>query len=144
MTSSGNGPRGGQPAVRRLREEIVTIEVLAGRGESGRSIARRLGVSEGAVRYHLRRRGREVHDGRKDRAFLAESAAELIDAWFAERRESQRPVNVLELYEHLVAEHGYVGSYRSVLRFVRARYPRPRIRTFRRVETPPGAQTQSD
>ena len=31
-----------------------------------------------------------------------------------------------------------------MLRFVRARYPRPRRRPFRRVETPPGAQAQVD
>jgi len=31
-----------------------------------------------------------------------------------------------------------------VLRFVRARYPKPRLRPFRRVETPPGAQAQVD
>ena len=31
-----------------------------------------------------------------------------------------------------------------MLRFVRAHYPRPRLRPFRRVETPPGAQAQVD
>jgi transposase len=130
--------------VRLRREEIVTIEVLAERGESRRSIARRLGVSEGTVRYHLRQQGEELVDGRSEKPFRAEVAAEVIAVWFEERRESSRPVNVLDLYEHLVGEHAYEGSYRSVLRFVRARYPRPRIRTYRRVETPPGAQTQTD
>jgi hypothetical protein len=33
---------------------------------------------------------------------------------------------------------------RSVERFVRAEYPRPRLRARRRVETPPGAQAQAD
>jgi transposase len=51
---------------------------------------------------------------------------------------------VLELFEHLVREHGYEGSYKSVLRYVRATYPPPRMRTYRRVETPPGAQAQTD
>jgi transposase len=60
------------------------------------------------------------------------------------RRDDSRPPNVEELYDHLVAEHGYGHSYRSVLRYVRARYPKPRIRTYRRVETPPGAQSQTD
>jgi hypothetical protein len=59
-------------------------------------------------------------------------------------RDLARPVNVQELYEHLVSEHGYEGSHPSVVRFVRARYPRPRMRTYRRVETPPGAQSQTD
>lgn len=48
------------------------------------------------------------------------------------------------LYDHLVEQHGYDGSYKSVLRFVRARYPRPKLRPYRRVETPPGAQCQVD
>lgn len=52
--------------------------------------------------------------------------------------------NLRELYEDLVATHGYEGSYNSVRRYVRAHYPRLRRRTYRRVETPPGAQTQTD
>jgi transposase len=58
--------------------------------------------------------------------------------------EPPRPTNVRALYDHLAHEHAYDGSYRSVLRFVRARYPAPRLRPFRRVETPPGAQAQAD
>lgn len=39
--------------------------------------------------------------------------------WHSERGSDKRPVNVRELYEHLAAEYGYEGSYRSVLRFAR-------------------------
>ena len=53
-------------------------------------------------------------------------------------------INVRALYDYLVHEHAYGGSYRSVLRFVRAKYPAPRLRPYRRVETPPGAQAQAD
>ena len=56
----------------------------------------------------------------------------------------QRPPSVQLLHEFLCAEYGYSGSYKSVRKFVRARYGRPPIRPFRRVETPPGAQSQSD
>ncbi len=83
------------------------------------------------MRYQRRRLAEEVEDGRKNKPFKAEAGA-------------KRPVNVQELYEHLVTEHGYDGSYQSVLRYVRREYPRPKIRTYRRVETPPGAQTQTD
>jgi transposase len=55
-----------------------------------------------------------------------------------------RPVNVRALYDWLRTEQGYAGSYKSVLRFVRGRYPKPRLRPFRRVETPAGAQAQVD
>jgi transposase len=125
------------------REEVVTIEVLAEKGTAGREIARTLGVTEGSVRYHLRRRAEGATDGRA-KPFAAESFAGAIGAWVEAHARGQRPVNTRELHEHLVAEHGYEHSYKSVLRFVRARYPRPRVRTYRRVETPPGAQSQTD
>ena len=125
-------------------EEVVTIEVLSEKGQNHCEIARTLGVSEGTVRYHLRRRAEGAEDGRRERAFQAAPVAEVIARWHEAHSESERPVNVLELYEYLVAEYGYEGSYRSVLRYVRRQYPRPKTRTYRRVETPPGAQSQTD
>jgi transposase len=129
-------------------EEIVTLQVLKQKGQSQTQIAQALGVSEGAVRYHLRRQGRE--DGRKHKPRKAAPLAQAIDHWVGQGHPGapgggpDRPVNVQALYDWLRAEHGYAGSYKSVLRFVRARYPRPRLRPFRRVETPPGAQAQVD
>jgi hypothetical protein len=124
------------------REEVVTIHVLAEKGEKKTDIARVLGVTEGTVRYHLRRVG--VEDGRKDKSFLAEICAGAIEAWYRAHEEDRRPVNVKDLYEHLLESHGYKWTYKSVLRYFRAKYPLPKIRTYRRVETPPGAQTQTD
>jgi transposase len=125
-------------------EDIVTIGVLQEKGMPGRAIARTLGVTEGAVRYHRRRQAAGASDGRRAKPFKARAVAEAIAAWIEGRREGPRPVNVRELYEHLVREQHYAGSYLSVLRFVRRHYPRPRLRTYRRVETPPGAQSQTD
>jgi transposase len=53
-------------------------------------------------------------------------------------------VNVRDLFDHLVQWNRYPGSYRSVPRFARANYPGPKVRTYRRVEAPPGAQAQTD
>jgi len=129
----------------RLRnEEIMTIQVLAQKGVAHTEVARQLGVSEGTVRYHLRRQAAGASDGRKDKPFAAEALEAVIADWMEARRDASRPVNVKELWEHLEEQCGYEGSYRSVLRYVRARYPRPRRRTYRRVETVPGAQTQTD
>jgi len=124
----------------------VTIAVLDEKGIARRAIARQLGVCEGAVRYHLRRRAEGAIDGRTRKAFKATGVKAAIDAWFAAHvaESDKRPVNVRDLYEHLLEWHGYEGSYRSVLRFVRANYGRPKIRTYRRVETAPGAQSQTD
>jgi transposase len=128
----------------RLRaEEVVTIQVLAEKGASSCAIARQLGVSEGTVRYHLRRAAAGAEDGRKRQVRRAAACHEAIGQWI-EAHGGARPANVRELYEHLQTEHAYGGSYNSVRRYVRERYGVPRIRTYRRIETPPGAQTQTD
>jgi transposase len=129
-------------------EEIVTLQVLKRKGQSNTQIAQTLGVSEGAIRYHLRRHGQP--DGRQDKPRKAAPLAEVIDHWIFGRQpavrdgEPLRPANIRALFDWLAQEHAYAGSYKSVLRFVRDRYPRPRLRPFRRVETPAGAQAQVD
>jgi transposase len=129
-------------------EEIVTLQVLKSKGQSNTQIAHTLGVSEGTVRYHLRRQGRP--DGRQGKPQKAAPLAEVIDHWVGTHQPAGRdgpplrPVNIRSLFDWLAREHAYSGSYKSVLRFIRGRYPRPRLRPFRRVETPPGAQAQVD
>ena len=130
------------------REQIVTIEVLQQRGQSQRQTARILGVSEGAVRYHLRRARDGAADGRQKPSRIEQlGLVEAVAHWWQAQAEilgQERPPSVLPLHEFLRAEYGYNGSYKSVRKFVRARYGRPPLRPFRRVETPAGAQTQSD
>jgi transposase len=130
-------------------EEIVTLRVLKGSGQSNRQIARTLQVSEGSVRYHLSRQDKP--DGRHNKPRKAEAVADAIDFFlrcrqgpFAPAEQPVRPANIKGLFEWLRGEHHYQGSYKSVLRYVRAKYPRPRQRPFRRVETPPAAQAQVD
>jgi transposase len=129
---------------RRLRrEEVMAIGVLAERGCSKRAIAQQLGVDEKAVRYRLARLASGAPDGRAGKPFAAEPWREPIAHWM-EAAAAGRGVNLQALYEWLVAEHGYAGSYKAVQRFVRAHHPKPRLRVRRRVETPPGAQGQAD
>ena len=66
------GRAGGSGMPCRLRaEEVVTIRVLAEKGASHCAIGRTLGVSEGTVRYHLRRAAAGAEDGRRhDKATL--------------------------------------------------------------------------
>src|SRR3990172_8344996 len=119
----GRGP----PMPRHLRREgIVTSKVLSEKGENHGQVARLLGVREGTVRDHLRRAAFGAIEGRCQKPFRAEAIA----AWVKEHDEAARPVYVRDLYEHLVAEHGYPGSYNSVVRLVRSRDSRPRIRTY--------------
>src|SRR3954454_9321940 len=142
------GPLGGSTLATLTREQIVTIEVLQQRGQSQRQTARILGVSEGAVRYHLRRARDDAADGRRKPSRIEQlGLAGAVAHWWQAQTEvlgRERPPSVLLLQEYLRDEYGYSGSYKSVRKFVRARYGRPPVRPFRRVETPPGAQTQSD
>jgi transposase len=128
-------------------EEIVAIEVLHGKGVPNTEAARQLNVTEGTVRYHVRRKAAGAIDGRRQKLFKAAAFREIIDRWFQDPDGANLParaVNVGELYDHLILEHGYPGSYRSLLRYIKASYPAPKIRAYRRVETPPGAQGQAD
>jgi transposase len=142
------GPLGGTTLAKLTREHIVTIEVLHQRGQSHCQTARILGVSEAAVRYHRRRARDGAADGRQKPSLIEQlGLTEAVALWWQAQRDllgPQRPPSVQLLHEFLRAEHGYEGSYKSVRKFVRARYGPAPIRPFRRVETPPGAQTQSD
>lgn len=51
-------------AVKLSREEIVNLQVLRLKGETNQAIAARLGITEGAVRYHLKRQAEQAADGR--------------------------------------------------------------------------------
>lgn len=123
-------------------EALMTIQHLSQRGVSRAQIARTLCVTEGSVRYHLRRQETGTTDGRKLQAFSAAPWHEAILTWLDSREDG--PLNLAALHAWLVEEHGYTGSRRSVQRDYAARFPQPTIRARRRVETPPGAQAQVD
>ena len=127
----------------KLRMEArVTIKELDRRGVSRSAIARTLGVTEGAVRYHLARQAAGAVDGRARQQFRVAGWAEHIRYWVEQIGDG--PLNLVQMHEWLAQEHGYDGSARSVQRYVRATFPRPKRRARRRVETPPGAQGQAD
>jgi transposase len=97
----------------------------------------------------LRRQASQAEDRRRNKPHKADPLAAVIDHFIRDGRpptdDTPSPaVNVRALHDYLVGEHDYQGSYRSVLRFIRTRYPAPKLRPFRRVETPPGAQAQVD
>jgi transposase len=146
-----NQAREGAPVARQLEpEEIVTLLVLKEKGQSNVQIAHTLGVTEGTVRYQLRTAAKAKPDGRRNKPHKAAPLAQVIAHWISSNHPDVggeaplRPANVQALHDHLRAEHSYQGSYRATLRFVRKHYPAPRLRPFRRVETPPGAQAQVD
>lgn len=118
----------------------MTIKTLAAKGLPKRAIARQLDLTEGTVRYHLRRMAVGADDGRARQQRRAGSCHDAIAHWL-----QHRPAcNLAELHAWLAAEHGYAGSLRSVQRYVADTWPPPAKRARRRVETPPGAQAQVD
>ncbi|MEZ6017069.1 MAG: IS21 family transposase [Planctomycetota bacterium] len=125
-------------------EEIVSIQVLVSKGVPVRDITRKLGKPESTVRHHAHREGGDRQDGRQNKVAKCDEHASAIQAWVATHARGERPTNVRDLYEWLVTERGYTGSYKSVVRWSRRHWGQPRVRTYRRVETPPGAQSQSD
>ena len=129
-------------------EEIVTIQVLKQKGESNRAIAQRLGVVESVVRYHLKRNATGGRDGRKKQTLITNlGLGEVVRHWWQAQTEALpegRSPNINGLWNFLKDEYDYTGSYKSVRKYVRENFPKPKLRPFRRVETPPGAQTQSD
>lgn len=115
---------------KRLREEeVVTIRVLAEKGQSHCEVARTIGVNESTVRYHLRRSAEGTERGRREKPPKAQTLAEMFEARHAVRRDSARPAYGMELYEHLIAEYDNSGSFQTVRCFVRRHYSKPRMRT---------------
>jgi len=127
----------------RLKSEGRTaMAVLLDQGHSQSAVARLLGVTEGAVRYHRKRRKSGVVDGRTQQEFKVLVHGAAIAHWRAQQGDDR--INLAALHAWLQREHGYEGSLRSVQRYWKRTFPAPAIRARRRVETPPGAQAQVD
>ena len=132
------------------KEQVMVAQEMVGRGVSVRQVARQLGVTEGALRYRLRKVTEEDPvDGRSRQRTAVEGYEEAIEV-ILERLEDGRvtgegrPVQARTVYEILTREFDYRGSYRGVVRHLRRRFGVPAVRAYRRVETPPGVQAQHD
>lgn len=121
----------------------MTIRELLRRGWSRCAVALALKVSEGTVRYHEKRLESGAVDGRSRQSQRAAEHREAIEHWLREAR-GGGGWNLAALHDYLVQEHGYVGSLRSVERYIARHYPSPARRARRRIETPPGGQAQAD
>lgn len=130
------------------KDEIVTIQILHEKRVSNCEIAQKLGVSEGAVRYHLRRKAQGAIDGRKKRTLIEKYALEgAVELWWRDQEQvlkGKRPPSIRALFDYLIEEHAFRGSYKAIRSYARSHFPAPKKRPHRRVETPPGVQTQTD
>ena len=123
---------------------------MQARGTSARQLGRQLGVTEGALRYRLKKLEEgPVVDGRTKQATALDRYVGAVQAIQEELGDGRltgekRPCQALTIYEILVRDHEYEGSYQAVVRHLRRKHGKPRVRAFRRVETPPGVQAQHD
>ena len=130
----------------RLRmEDVMAASIMQEHGRPLRAIARDMGVPESTLRYRVKRFREGAEDGRRRQPERCAPWDSVIMPW-VERNilALKRPRPIKELHELLVCEHGYTGSYKSVVRYVRRRVPRPRLRSCRRAEVRPGTQGQAD
>lgn len=124
------------------------MDILHRHGETNQAIAKRLGITEGAVRYHLKRMDQNAKDGRSKFSLIEQlDLVEADDFWWKEQFESlpkDRSPDVTEHWAFLSDNYRFTGTYKSVQKYETKRFAKPPNRPFRRVETPSGAQTQSD
>lgn len=131
------------------KEQIMVGAEMVGRGTSVRRVARQLGVSEGTLRYQMRRAKDPRADGRSKQPTALDGLEEVVKAILERlddgRKEGDgRPAQARRVWELLGRDYGYRGSYQAVVRHLRRRFGVPRVRALRRVETPPGVQAQHD
>jgi transposase len=132
------------------REQVMVAGEMVGRRVSVRQVARLLGVTEGAIRYRLRKRALgEVPDGRSRKRTALDGYDEAVGVILERVGDGRvtgagRPARARLVYEILAREFDYRGSYQAVVRHLRRRFGVPPVRAYRRVETPPGVQAQHD
>jgi hypothetical protein len=101
------------------------------------------------VRYRLQRSA-EARDRRRERATALDGwgdrVTEVLERFGDARMtpESYACCEVRQVFDVLVREYGFGGSYQAVRRYLRRRFgPRP-VKPVRRVELPRGVQAQRD
>ena len=96
--------------------------------QSIRKTAACFGVDESTLRYRLERKRQQPLDGRSLQPEACAPNEEVISRWMSGQENlppGKRPEPVKALYETLVSEYGYEGSYKAVVRYVRRRADQP-------------------
>jgi len=107
---------------------------------SNREIARKLKVSEGTIRYRIKRSLAGREDGRKQKSSSLDRFCAVIERWIEDYRDSRRRPTLKTLYKWLQRDHGYKRSYDAFRRYVRKHFPELHKKgAWIRIETPPGA-----
>ena len=78
-------------------------------------IAHKLGISEGAVRYRIKRHKSGQEDRRRYKYSQLNSFHECIDSWIKDYQDSTRRPTLKALYQLLKDYHRYLSSYDTPL-----------------------------
>jgi transposase len=106
---------------------------------SNSEIARRMGVTEGAIRYRIKRQVAGREDGRKAKPSVLDGYRGVIAAWIEDYKDSPKRPTLLKLDDVLREHHGYERSYDALRRYIRKHFPEFHKKgACIRVETPPG------
>jgi hypothetical protein len=112
---------------------------------SNSEIARKLGITEGAVRYRLKRAASNRSDGRSQKISGLGKYHEVISVWLEEQHGTRHHPTLKLLYETLVTYHNCRHSYDALRRYVRKYFPELVKKGAKiRLETPPGKLIQVD
>ena len=127
------------------RDQVMMASEWIGRGLSQRTVARQLGVSEATLRYRRQRAATDAGDGRRDRRSALDGFEPAVTSALedlVDPRRPERPVAARLVFDALVRDHGYAGSYPALVRYLRRLRGVPPVRALRRVETPPGGKVE--
>lgn len=131
------------------RAQVMVAQEMIDRGVAVRQVARQVGVTEGALRYRLQRPA-AAPDGRRERVTALDGWDARVTAVlerFGDARvtaASDTRCEARQVYDVLVREDGFAGSYQAVRRYLRRRFGPAPVQAVRRVELPPGVQAQHD
>jgi transposase len=108
-------------------------------------IARKMGVTEGTIRYHINRNISGATDGRKLKYSEVSEYKSIIDYWINEYKDSRHRPTLQVFYNNLKDFHDYRLGYDALRRYIRKHYPDLfKKGTKIRLETPPGVLMQID
>lgn len=119
--------------------EINCIMMLKNVNYSNSDVARILGVTEGTIRYRIKRTQEGKTDGRRDRPSKLEDYRSLIEFWLEDNKQERHKKSLMNLFDTLTRHHDYSMSYDALRRYVRKHFPEYYKRgSCTRIETPPG------
>lgn len=128
------------------KEVLVSIATIPSELRPTNTVlAETLGVTEGTVRYHLKRIVSGAQDGRTERYSRVSEWSEQISTWVSSQKGSEFRYSSQQLYDMLKEHHGFDMSVDALRRYMNKRYPELMAKPKRiRLETPPGYLSQID